>query len=161
MKKIIALLLAAFVGMLVLVVGGGTQANAHQDIAKVTQKQAIVQTVKAPTAAQLSTWHVPNITCETPTTCYVDYYGNGALEGYWMAKRWNGAAGWSVWVRLTRVNGADWNNDYVAPISCPQEDSCVQATYYDHANDICYLMARQSSGSTWVRESRVHDYGDF
>lgn len=137
------------------------KANAQQDIATLHKQQAIVQTVAVPTAVQMSTWHVPNITCETPTTCYVDYYGNGALEGYWMAKRWNGAAGWSKWVRLTRVNGADWNNDYVAPISCPQEDSCVQATYYNQLTDICYLMARQASGSTWVRESRVQDYGDF
>lgn len=108
-----------------------------------------VQDSKTVATAVQSTPGVPQITCDTPTACVLAYVGNGDLQGYWMARHFNG----TTWVRLTLVAG--WDNTYVAPITCAQEDSCVQDVYYNAWRGVGYLMARQSNGTVWVRESMV------
>ena len=95
-------------------------------------------------------YHVPPITCESSTACVLDFVGNGALQGYWMAKRTDG----SKWIRLTKVAG--WDNTYAAPITCPDEDSCVQVFYWPYDGGVGpYWMARQDAGTTWVRETLI------
>lgn len=94
--------------------------------------------------------NVAQITCEYDWSCVLDYVGNGSLDGYWMARRHNG----TTWVRLTNVRA--WGNAQIAPITCVEEDSCV-VVYYDNYPYLSqgYWMARQSSGTTWVRLTRV------
>lgn len=109
--------------------------------------------VKIPTSVT-GVYHVPPITCEDETACVLDFNGNGALQGYWMARRANG----TKWVRLTMVAGYD--NTYVAPITCATEDSCVQDYYWPPGLGLGrYWMARQDSGTTWVRETLVPGTG--
>lgn len=90
------------------------------------------------------------ITCLTEDSCVLDFVGNGG-NGYWMARLESG----TTWVRLTLVPG--WSTTNIAPITCKYEDSCVLDWYSNHdgiQND--YWMARQSSGTTWVRLTLVN-----
>jgi len=115
--------------------------------------QAAPQIVPAAAQSTLA-YHVPPITCETETACVIDYYAGTSApnDGYWMAKR---RVGGTIWIRLTSVPGMD--NWSAAPITCTQEDSCVQDYYPGNiwiSGD--YWMARQADGTTWVRETLVN-----
>lgn len=138
---------ALIAGVAALAIGVAYGVSPAQAVAPVS-----VTSVPAKIAKAQGVYHVPPITCETSTACVLDFYGGTTApnDGYWMAKR---AVNGTKWVRLTSVPGMD--NTYVAPITCTQEDSCVQAYYNpDH-----YLMARQMDGTKWVRESLIPGVG--
>lgn len=122
----------------------------QQTITSLQQKQAIVQTLKAPAAAQVVDY-TPPISCQYPTSCIAGYFGNGEYEGYWALKIRDCAT--CIWLRTTRVNGIDWNNDHVAPITCPAEDSCTPAHYFNATTRTGYAMV--FGYGTYVRTSRI------
>ncbi|MGL4178312.1 MAG: hypothetical protein ACRCSN_19830 [Dermatophilaceae bacterium] len=99
-------------------------------------------------AAPAASAHRPgHIRCEDIqiTTCLLNY-----KDGYWLAQRFygDGPTGFT-WVRLTMKSGLD--SSHVGAITCPRGDSCV-IDYYDPGN---YWMARQASGTTWVRLTQL------
>lgn len=131
MKKFIT---AAALVILALIFGSlvTPQASATESVANLAVKQGVAA---APASVQTS-YHVPPITCQYPTSCVRAYYGNGSLQGYWMLKIANCTT--CKWLRVSRVNGADWNNDYVAPITCEYEDSCEPGHWYSSWTDEGY-----------------------
>jgi hypothetical protein len=146
MSKKVLFFMSAVLALIFMFIGV-TSAEATQSSWDWSRRQAAAQ-VAIPQAVQ-STPGVPLITCDYPTSCVLAYFGNGAQQGYWAARHFNG----TQYVRLTLVAG--WDNTYVAPITCAYEDSCVQDFYYDHWRDFGYLIARQKNGTIWVRESMV------